>query len=171
MAGKPGRSGRKPKTALVKKLEGNRRKLGRAKLADDLAVEGAPVLPPYFDTVHTYLWRETLKALPAGLLHRADTGCLERFTVGWAQFRSVTRKILESGELVRGIDGQPVRNPLLAVQKAAASMMDRAGADLGLSPAARARIGNPVHAEDDPMSLLLAGDPDDPWSTAPWTRQ
>jgi P27 family predicted phage terminase small subunit len=170
MSGKPGRSGRKPKTALVKKLEGNRRKLGKAKLHDDLAVEGAPQLPPYFDTVHTALWRETLKALPAGLLHRADTGCLERFVVAWTQFRSVTRKILDTGELVRGETG-PVRNPLLAVQKAAAAMMDRAGADLGLSPAARARIGNPVNSEEDPMALLLGGDPDDPWSTTPWTRQ
>ena len=165
MTGQPGRSRRRPKPAAVKRLEGNRRKLGKAKIHDDLAVDGAPQLPPYFDVVHKAIWRDTVKALPPGLLHRADTSVLERFTVAWCQFRDSSRKIIETGPLVRGVDGQPVRNPLLAVQKAAAGMMDRAGADLGLSPAARTRIGNPDQADDDPMALLLGGD-EDVWSTA-----
>ena len=129
MSGQPGRSGRRKKPAIVKKREGNR---GKRKIQDEtLAIGGAPVLPPYFDAVQTHIWHQTIGALPPGLLTAAeDQVCIERFVVGWSQFREATHQIAQTGLLVRGETG-PIRNPLLPVQKAAAAMMDRAGADIG----------------------------------------
>ena len=115
MSGQPGRSGRRKKPAIVKKREGNR---GKRKIQDELALGGAPVLPPDFDAVQTHIWHQTIGALPPGLLTAADTSCIERFVVGWSQFREATRQIAQTGLLVRG-ETRPIRNPLLAVQKAA----------------------------------------------------
>jgi P27 family predicted phage terminase small subunit len=53
------------------------------------------------------------------------------------------------GLLVKRLDGNAARNPLVKIAADAASDMVRYAAEFGFSPAARARIAAGVHAQPD----------------------
>jgi P27 family predicted phage terminase small subunit len=61
--------------------------------------------------------------------------------------------------LIAGRDDATVRNPLLIIQKQAAEELHRCGTELGLSPTARTRLGNPKPDADDPLEMLLGLSP------------
>ena len=67
--------------------------------------------------------------MPAGHLTAVDVSTIERMAVAWATFRETTLALAHM-TLVRGRDGNVVRNPLLMVRKQAAEEMHllRAGA-------------------------------------------
>lgn len=159
-------TGRPPKPAKIKALEGNREKLGRARIRENPAALGLPRLPTHLSQEERRLWADVLASLPPKLLTRADEGVLERFAVAWAEFREVHATITRTGRLVQSANG-PVRNPLLVVRNAAAKEMHLAGMEIGLSPVARARLTAEDREEDDPMALLLGEDldPNGAWST------
>jgi P27 family predicted phage terminase small subunit len=74
--------------------------------------------------------------------------------VAWATFREITLALNEK-TVVRGKDGNVVRNPLLIVQKQAAEEMHLCGMALGLSPYARTRLTAKREDEDDLLSVLM----------------
>jgi P27 family predicted phage terminase small subunit len=165
-------TGRKPKPRKIKELEGNRSKVGRASIGAEPAGIGLPTLPAHLKGDSAELWRVTVRSLPDGLLTSADDAALEMFAREWATYREADAGIQRVGYLVNSPQG-PIRNPLLTIRNSAMRNASMLGAQLGLSPVARARLAQPNHADDDPMALLLGPD-DDPngaWSTAPKTRQ
>jgi P27 family predicted phage terminase small subunit len=161
MAGGP-TSGRTRKPTVIRKLEGMR---GHHPLPKDEPVgNGRPRVPKHLAPEAAECYRDIVKSLPVELLTRADESTLERAAVAWAQYRDATRKLDQSGLLVKGLHNQPIRNPLLMVQRAASADLAQSGAMLGLSPAARARISAPELVDEDPMALLL-GDGTNAWAT------
>lgn len=164
--------GQKPKPSMIKELEGNRSKLGRAHLRPDARGIGVPRPPVYLTADQRALWADIVASLPVGLLSRADEQVLERMVVAWSRYRECQIKITASGLLIQSPQG-PIRHPLLVTQARADREMHAAGEVLGLSPAARARLSASESPEDDPMALLLGedGDPDGAWATSPRTRQ
>ena len=76
--------------------------------------------------------------------------------------------ITKSGKLIQGPKG-PVHNPFLSILFRAQREMRAAGAELGLSPSARARlVAQPeISDADRVMEMLLGGggDPADEWRT------
>lgn len=154
------------KSNALKLLEGNRRKVKTASLTAEPQAVGMPRLPVHLTAEEQRLWADVVASLPLGLLTRADEGALERYAVAWSRFRETQIKIRQTGVLVQSSWG-PIRNPLLIVQERAAMEMNRAGAELGLSPAARSRMTAPDTAGADPMELLLGpeGDPNGAWAT------
>ena len=164
MSGQKGRSGRNRKPLAIRKLEGNRSK---RKLRDELVTFGAPDLPSYFNEEERMLWASIQRYLPEGFLKRSDTAVLERMCVAWANFRDVNRQIAKIGMMVRGGDGNAVRNPLLVIRRQCVSEMHLAGEALGLSPVARTRLISAPVESDDPMQALLEmdGDADGPFRT------
>ena len=167
MRNQPGQ-GRKPKSALIKKLEGNRKKVGAEKIREEPKAKGRPTLPDHLNAEERRLWGAVVGSLPDGLLSRADDAILERFAVAWATFREAHRLVRASSLLVQTTGG-PARNPLLVVRNAAAKEMHLSGGELGLSPVARARLTAASTEDDDPMSLLLGmdGDEDAAWAMPP----
>jgi P27 family predicted phage terminase small subunit len=157
---------------LIKELEGNRAKLGKAKIKQDPTGIGLPRMPAHLMAHERELWADVVASLPVGLLSRADDQALERIAVAWAEFREMQTMIRKSGKLVKSPQG-PIRNPLLVIRDRAMREMHLAGEVLGLSPVARARLAAVETADNDPMALLLGddGNPDGAWSTAPRTRQ
>jgi P27 family predicted phage terminase small subunit len=158
MNGALGRSGRKPKLTALKLIEGNP---GKRKLHADLVGVGAPIMPPHLSELELFFWHATIAAIPPGVLSAADSAILERFVTAWARFRECQQQLARTGLLVRGMSG-PIRNPLLAVQRQASAEMHAAGAELGLSPVSRTRLGNPAADKNDDFEWLLGDNPDLP---------
>jgi P27 family predicted phage terminase small subunit len=163
--------GQKPKPALLKKLEGNRAQRGRYRIKEDPPGLGQPSVPVTLTPEERKLHAHVLRSLPPGLLTRADDGILERYASAWADFRDLKAKIQKTGWLVQSPNG-PIRNPLCVLLNHARKEMHLTGSDIGLSPAARARLTNVENVIDDPMELLLGmdGDPAGAWSTLPKSR-
>ena len=69
-------------------------------------------MPSYFGDEEKACWKFLISAVPAGLLTKADTQCVERAAVAWATYRATSRQIASIGLLVRTAEGTR-RNPLL----------------------------------------------------------
>ena len=139
------------KSAVIRKLEGNR---GHRAIPDELIALGKPVPPSHLTAAQLDRWTEILASLPDELLTSADTSTIERMSVAWATFRDCT-VALGDRTLVRGRDGNVVRNPLLFIRAAAAAEMHACGLALGLSPLARTRLTAPEQQDADPLTVLL----------------
>lgn len=149
--------GRGPKPAQTKIIEGNRSKVSIAKIGRDPAGLGFPRMPPGLSDGEEELWLDVVASLPEGLLTSADEGILERYVRAWFRYRGACKKMAETGILIKSPNG-PVRNPLLVVVNQAERAMHAAGAEIGLSPVARARLANTDFGESDPIGMLLGDD-------------
>ena len=140
MSGTPGHSGRRHKPSLIKKIEGNRRKVGKARIRDDVKGKGLPECPLYLTAEHRKKWALAIAALPDGVVTRADSAILESFCISWQLIEDFAIAIQKSDKLVRGPNGAAVHNPHLSIlfraQKEIALCRRRAGLDAGrASPA------------------------------------
>lgn len=161
--------GQKPKPIAIKKAEGNRSKVAKADLEDFVEGKGSPRVPMHLSAMERQLWAHIVQSLPDGLLSRADEMMLEKVAIYWARFRDVQRQIVATGLLIHSAQGA-VRNPLLVVQNQCARELQAACSELGLSPVARARMTSFAAETDDPMELLLGGEEEGAWATAPRGR-
>lgn len=168
------RGGNNKKPAIIKVLEGNRRKVGKARIGVDPAGLGRPQPPIGLTEIERGLWEEVVGSLPKNLLSRADNAILERFCIAWARFRDCQSKIKATGLLVQSPQG-PVRNPLLVAQNAAAKEMHATGGELGLSPVARARLNTTTPpGEEDPLDYLMGmgeGESNSDWMPPPLNKR
>ena len=140
------------KPAAIRLLEGNR---SRTPIPQEIAPVGRPEPPLGLNEAQLERWHDIVSSLPDELLSRADNQVLERMAVAWATFRQTCELINQSGLLTRGQNGEPVRNPLLAVRKLAAMEMEVCGQALGLSPLAQTQLTAPDQEDADPLTLLL----------------
>jgi P27 family predicted phage terminase small subunit len=150
------------KPTAIRKLEGMR---GHAPLPKDEPMPiGRPRAPNHLSPEAQARWLDIVESLPVELLTRADETTLERAAKAWAMYREAAVKLDASGLLVKGLHGDAVKNPLLAVLRQASQDLDRCSWALGLSPAARTRITTPEKASEDPLALLL-GPEGNAWRT------
>lgn len=157
-----------PKPSLVKRLEGNREKLGKDRVKVDPTGIGHIQPPTSLKADEKKLFLAVIAALPPDLLSRADEGIVERYAVAWARFRRCNADIRKQGVMVKR-GRQLFRNPLIEVMDKMAREMHRAGGEIGLSPVARARMATAPMPDQDPMAALLGDDldPSGAWSTPP----
>lgn len=153
------------KPSKIKELEGNRGKFGRKSIPKDPQGIGRPSVPTHLNPEETKLYRHCMNSLPPEILTAADEAMLEVFAVAWARFRYANKQVGTIGLMVQSPTG-PMRNPLLIVIEKNADIIHKVGSQLGLSPAARARLATIPTANEDPLALLL-GDDMDP--TAAWS--
>jgi P27 family predicted phage terminase small subunit len=157
--------GRKPKPSIIKAQEGNRRKLGRDRITIDAPGIGRPRVPAHLTAEQRKIYIEIIASLPLGILSQADEIAIEFAAVSVVRKRRAEAMIARTGDLVQSPNG-PIRNPLHVVVNHAQRAYMAAAAELGLTPAARARLGSMVDVDpDDPMALLLDMDSDEAWST------
>jgi len=156
------------KPSVIKALEGNRSKFGSKQIRQDPKGIGKAEAPRHLKPEEMKLFKAVIASLPITLLSAADNSVLERMAVAWARFRKANREVHRLGELVQSPQG-PVINPYFKIMDRCTREMHKAGGELGLSPAARARLAAVGMAEDDPMSILLGSDldPTGAWSTPP----
>ncbi|SFJ31745.1 phage terminase, small subunit, putative, P27 family [Phyllobacterium sp. CL33Tsu] len=171
MVGQKGRSGRPPKPLAVLKAEGNRGH--RAKL-DQMAEpqsKGQPVMPPTLTKPQEALWYEVLRTVPADVLNRCDVALLEILVTSWQRLRQCNAAIETTGLIVKSSQGAVV-NPLIKIAHASAAIVQRACAELGMSPVSRARLMafSPDDGEDQTFIDFIYGDDSEMWVSEPPTK-
>ena len=147
-------TGRKPIPSAVKAVQGNKAKLGKARIKVDPKGVGKPSVPPGLSADARRLWAHVVGSLPDEVLSKADDAALEIFARAWARYRKAVSQVDRTSLVVQSKNG-PVKNPLLNVINQAETVMLRAAAELGLTPAARARLATTAPRSDDTMKVLM----------------
>lgn len=158
--------GRKPKPTKIKQMEGNP---GHRHLPVDepepTAMTELDLRPPdHLDRIGRNLWKRTIRAMPAGVITKADRAVLELYCDAYAQWRHVRKLlsditaarvrdgydgILRSGGVELTPNGLFQTSPLVTQMRQWSAMTVKLAAELGLTPAARPRLGiDPAEKED-----------------------
>lgn len=122
----------------------------------------APTCPPSLKGEARKEWRRVVRQLlDLGTLSPLDRSTLAAHCLAWARLVEAERMIAETGgEVIRGPSGAPMQNPWRTVANQAAKQLHERTAELGLSPAARARLMPPKPKTKETPSRwagLLAG--------------
>lgn len=147
-------AGRKRTPTVLKEVLGNPGKRPLPK-AEPLPV-GAPVMPAHLEGEAAVEWDRVVRAMPPQLYTSADVSTITTYCNAWALYVRALAEVKRKGLFAKGSMGQIVANPALAVVKAQAEVMLKAGDRLGLSPAARARLEMPDASNEDPEDALFA---------------
>ena len=136
--------GRPVDPTRAKRGTGNRPKPGEAKKANTPVVIGAPVqyAPPASLPAEVHdVWTAIVQDL-GGSNHMRESfvPSLSAYCQAVYLHAQASANIQQYGVLVKGTAG-PIPNPLIKVQKDAAATMLRYAESLGLTPAARIRLG------------------------------
>lgn len=149
------RRGRPPKPVPLKLVDGNpgKRPLpGR----EPKPPPSRPRCPAWLPPAAKAAWRRIVPELDRlGLLTTLDREKLANLCVAIGQWEEVTQTIAATGYMIRGRDGNAVRNPLLLEQRGLARLIHTFGADFGLSPVDRVRLAvGRVDGADDLEDIL-----------------
>jgi P27 family predicted phage terminase small subunit len=145
--------GRKPKPLALKVLAGNpgRRPLTNTPTGTKFAA-GVPDCPKHLGKVARAEWkRVTAELNAAGVLATADRGVVAAFCDAWADLVAFGQDIEKNGHMIdvplvdrnaKPTGGTARRvNPAVRYRSEAGKRVQSLGAELGLSPASRSRIG------------------------------
>lgn len=131
--------GRRPKPTALKVVEGTFRK-DRAP-QNEVAPAGDLVdAPAHFTADQRAVWDYAVAHAPANLLKLLDLSVLEVWAVACVFHRQAAAKVLESGQVVVSPSGYPIVNPYLSNMNKQAQIMLKASAEMGFTPASRARV-------------------------------
>ena len=149
--------GRRRKPAVIRKAEGKR---GHRPIREEPQAHGWPRVPVHLSPDERLIWAHLMKTMPAGVVTGCDEYILEAFVVSVSTYHQADELIRKSALMVRGAEGRPIANPLLRIRSRAFNEMRAGAIELGLTPAARARLVKVDVEEPDPMEMLLGGDGD-----------
>lgn len=132
-----GNPNRRTKEQLSRRAE-NEKKLQMRALAENIKP------PAWLPTMAKKEFKRLAQLLlEVELINEADIDHLAAFCDAYAQYVQYTKEIKRTGLWV---DGKP--NPMIMRKKDAAAQIRSFGADLGLSPAARARLAIKMSGDD-----------------------
>lgn len=125
--------------SAVKRLEGERP--DRINQREPVAADDPPEDFDHFTSEQRALYERVVEDLTyMGLAYRADDRRLVAYVYSeWMQLDCI-RRINETGLLVRGSNGEPKANPLIAVRDKADSRATVLAREFGLTPSARQSI-------------------------------
>lgn len=143
------RTGRPPKPTSVHRLAGTYQPVRHRKreaAEPKPANPSQPEPPPHLTEAQRAIWSQCLADAPAGILAAIDAATLESYVVALDEHRRAVaaQNALDLGKslpfLTKGANGTPMVSPYLRVIARAGDRVIRAAAELGFSPAARARL-------------------------------
>lgn len=142
--------GRKRKPDAIREIEGIPSTTKRKQFA--FKASGIPIPPSTMDGEALAEWQRVVPVLTeAGLVGSLDRAALVGWCETWAVFVAAARDVSDRGVIVPGArNGEPVKNPAVAIQRDAAGMLRTLAGQLGLTPAARA--GLPDTGKPDPQA-------------------
>ena len=132
--------GRKPDPGRARRGTGHRPHAGRGKVLDVLPAELDLTPPAELPAEAAELWRRAAAELAPRGLNAGDLPLVEMLVVAAYRHRQARAIIDHIGVLAESKRG-PILNPLLKVEKETAATYLRLAETLGLSPAARVRLG------------------------------
>ena len=157
MAGKPGRSGRKPKPTAVLKLQGNFR-ADRHQDGEPEPPLAIPEPPKSLKGEALAEWDRITKLLAdAHCIAELDRSALAAYCTEWARYVNANNKLrLANTLLAESTKGTKMPHPLLRVSDRALANMLRICQEFGLTPASRTRLNiNAGAADEDPLEKLI----------------
>lgn len=117
-----------------------------------------PAMPDWFDDRHAAVWERECEQLRAmHMLHAADQDTLVVYVRAVLRHEDAARLVMSAGVVVRGADGQPVRNPAVMVEAQSGEAVRRLAREFGLTPSSRVEFtagGGPTLL---PAERLLSG--------------
>ena len=141
--------GRKPKPVALRVLEGNpgKRPIGR----EPRPAGGQPSCPAHLSPTAKAEWKRLARMLnQIGILTQADRAALAAYCQAYGRWVEAERKLAETPTLIRLPSGYIQPSPWLAISNKQMELMQRYMAELGLTPAARARLAVQVATEPKP---------------------
>lgn len=153
------RTGRPPIPTSIKVLRGTARP-DRMRNEPKPKIK-APRCPGWLSPVARREWKRLAKQLVVlGVLTDLDRGVLSAYCVAWAKWLQAEQAIEKHGLLIKTKTGYVMQSPVVSIAKQERKAMLEAGAELGLSPAARTRINVPApqSAPKTSMELLIEAD-------------
>ncbi len=112
---------------------------------------GKPVMPPGMSPASQKVWRRLLKAMTPGIITAVDADGLRVYCDAVIRYADAAEMLESSGALIKGRDGNLVRNPLHQIARDNAMLIRLFGRDLGFLPSARESLH--VKAEEhDPLA-------------------
>ncbi|MGC4030245.1 MAG: phage terminase small subunit P27 family [Tepidisphaeraceae bacterium] len=127
--------------------------MARGRKHAPIAQKAAAELPPpeHLNTAARAEWRRVVKLLaPAKTLHELDRSALAMYCNYVALWLECQRDIDANGPVIRGGMGGLIKNPHVLVQKDCWDAIRTLIAELGFTPAARAKLGIFKAEADDP---------------------
>lgn len=145
-----GRRGPLPKPIATKILEGTFDRQPRTPQLPQLARE-IPPMPSFLDKFGRQQWDYVVPALhQLGLLTALDGMILAMYCSSVSQLYRAQAVIQQEGLTMMTRDGTTKKRPEVAIAAQAADLVRKLGNELGLSPAARARL--PIKPPPEPKS-------------------
>ena len=133
------RGGRAPKPTALRLLDGGHPE--RINQHEPAPSPGSPLPPEEMSGAARRVWDYTLAELDVmGVASPADRDSLACYCEAVVNHRKSSALLAKSDVLVRGVLGNPVRNPALAVQRDSAELIRKFAQEFGLTPSARSRI-------------------------------
>lgn len=119
---------------------------------------GKPRPPAWLTPEARVIWRRTVRELtPMGVATPADSAALGLYAMALAEYVAAAALVATEGLLIKGRDGGPVVNPACRVERDRWSMVQRMGAEFGLTPSARVSLASlPGLDPDDGIARLLS---------------
>jgi P27 family predicted phage terminase small subunit len=147
-----GKRGPKPKPSAIRATEGK-----IVPLNEPRPTLSALQPPPDIAEDALDVWREVIAAVGhTGVITAADVDTLRAYCEATARYREAEGLLRKSGPLVKGRNGEYVKNPLHQVMRDNATMMRAGARELGLTPSARVGMKSTSKAAPSPLELLLA---------------
>lgn len=140
--------GRKPIPNHLKLLKGSFKKHRHAGRDPECPDGDDPDLAPpeHFSERQREIWAQHVRDAPARVLHAIDRSLLAIFVQAVDTHETAARqqRILDAATnlplLTRRADGSPGESPYVQIQRRAALIVLKAGAELGFTPTSRARL-------------------------------
>lgn len=157
MAGKPGRSGRKPKPLELHLLQGtfraDRHGTGQPRPATQIP---SPAKSLKGEALAEWD-RITALLAESNCVTEFDRGALTAYCIEWARYIEANNKIRFGGTLLsESTKGTKMPHPLLRVSDRALANMLRICQEFGLTPASRSRLNIEAGgANEDPLERLI----------------
>lgn len=140
MAGRPGRSGRKPKPTYLKLLEGNPSHRPLTK-NEPKPQPGRPPCPRWLNLEAKREWRRIVPELEAlGLLTIVDRAALAGYCQAYARWRQAEEAIEKYGMIGKTESGYVQQLPYVSIAQKSLQLMKNLAAEFGLTPSARSRL-------------------------------
>ena len=162
--------GRKPKPPHLRLLEGNPGKRGissevRKQVKTAVAAgKGSTHLgsPPAWLSVRAKgIWRQLLKDKDVVWLEHSDASMLSTLCTALARLRDAEEAIKKHGLTYETVNGGIGMRPEVRIVNQCSALVRSLGSELGLSPAARVRLGTktPEREKADDLPAELSGGP------------
>lgn len=117
----------------------------------------APPVPLWLSPAAFRVWQANAHGLAkAGCLTAIDGDAFARYCNAMARYLEAEVELEANGPVIDGPKGGKVKSPWLAVQKEAAELAGRLGAEFGMSPASRTRVSVPAPDTLKPGDALKA---------------